>query len=238
MGSDLPKVLVELNGKPLLLHLLDAVVAAKVDPKPIVVVAAGKRGELVRYITKDYDLEFVEQTEQLGTGHAVQVCHEATGQTEHIMVLYGDHPLLTAATIRNTATTHMQKSPTITLITSVLPDYNDWRSSFEHFGRIVRDESGNATGIVEYKDATTEQRAIKEIHPAYFCFKADWLWKNISKLNTQNVQKEYYLTDLVRMAFEHGQEIITLQIDPKESLGINSPKQLKEVEKLLDTQKE
>lgn len=233
MGSELPKVLVELDGKPLLLHLLDAVVASKVDPRPIVVVAAGEPGELVRYIAKDYDLEFVEQTEQLGTGHAVQVCQQAVGDASNVMVLYGDHPLLTGPTVQKAADTHLQQNSTITLMTAKVKDFKSWRVGFSQFGRIVRDDQGKVKAIVERKDAAPEQLKIKEVNPAYYCFDSAWLWKNIANLKRDNTQKEYYLTDLLAIAFDQNREIVTVEIEPREALGINSAEQLKLIEGLV-----
>ncbi|HEX9664257.1 MAG TPA: hypothetical protein VGA49_00375, partial [Patescibacteria group bacterium] len=120
-----------------------------------------------------------------------------------------------------------EKKPTLALITIKLPDYNDWRQTFYDFGRVVRDQAGNIQEIVELKDTTDQQKSITEVNPSYYCFEADWLWKNLDKLSTNNQQGEYYLTDLIKIAFDQGCQIETISCaNPLEGLGINTPEQL------------
>jgi len=233
MKADRPKVLVELNGKPLLHHLLESVAASGVDAGPIVVIAAGERGQMVKDATKDMSGEYVVQDKQKGTGHAVATAQSASGDASHVMVLYGDHPLVSPETIRRAAEAHQSSGSVITLMTATVPDFEDWRQNFKDFGRIVRDEKGNISSIVERKDSTSDQLKIKEVNPAYFCFNAKWLWESLPILTTKNAQGEYYLTDLVRMAFEQGRPIHSVPIDPKEALGVNSSEQLEIAKQVL-----
>jgi len=121
----------------------------------------------------------------------------------------------------------------IVMGTAVVPDFDDWRINFEKFARIKRDADGNLIGLVEYKDATEEEKEIKEVNPAYFAFDADWMWANLENIGNNNAQKEYYLTELVNIAFSQGKKIETVQIDPKEALGANSKKELEVLESLI-----
>lgn len=231
MGAgDLPKVLVPLNGKPMLGYLLDAVKNSGVCNKPTIVI--GKGAEKVKEIFSD-EVNYVLQERQLGTGHAVMVAKEALKGATDIMVLYGDHPLLGSKFVKNLADTHLASGGVLTLATVTVPDFEDWRSEFTSFAKIIRDKDGKVVKIVERKDATSDQVDIKEVNPAYMCFKANWLWENLKKLNIDNAQGEYYLTDLVKMAVDQGYEIATTEASPKEGLGINSSEQLEIIEKLL-----
>ena len=100
-------------------------------------------------------------------------------------------------------------------------------------GELLLDESGKVIGIIEKKDAAPEQLAIKEVNPSYFCFQAGWLWQNFEKIKNDNQQKEYYLTDLIKIARQQGEEIATVPIEPKEAAGVNTEEQLKLIEKLM-----
>ena len=115
---------------------------------------------------------------------------------------------------------------------STVPDFNEWRSSFLSFGRLVRDKEGNLSKIVEAKDASEEEQKIKEINPGYMCFEASWLWEHLHMLKNDNIQKEYYLVDLISMAFNEGKKISTISIEPREALGVNTKEQLELIENL------
>jgi len=119
-------------------------------------------------------------------------------------------------------TEHHQNGDVITLATAIVPDFNDWRSAFLHFGRIERGSSGEITDIIEYKDADDRQRLITEVNPGYYCFRADWLWPRLIGLSNNNAQREYYLTDLVKLAFEQKVNMSSVEIEPKEAVGINT----------------
>ena len=108
-----------------------------------------------------------------------------------VIVLSSDQPLVSEKTLKNIISTHAEKNPTITIATVSIPNFEDWRIGLNHFGRIIRDNNGKIKKIVEFKDATEEEKKIKELNPALYAFDADWLWKNITKLKNENVQKEY-----------------------------------------------
>jgi len=227
----LPKVLVPLAGQPLIRHLLVNISAAGIDSRPVIVV--GQLADLVKAeLGSSYD--YAMQTEQLGTGHAVASAKQVLqNQSDNIMVLYGDMPMLSPETIKNLASSHCQNNAVITMATFTVPDYNLWRAGFYGFGRVIRNSVGSVEKIIEKKDATPEQLEIKELNPSYFVFQADWLWQNLDNLKNNNAQQEYYLTDLVGIAKSQGKIINTVVINAKEALGVNTQEQLTELENLL-----
>lgn len=232
-NGELPKVLIPLRGKPMIQYVLKAIHDSTVNVDPVIII--GQKAELVKKeLGPNYT--YVLQKEQLGTGHAV-ACAKNTliGSTKNVLVLYGDTPLVTAQTISELSKTHDDKNATLTMATITVPNFEGLNKSFYDFGRIVRNADGNIIRIVEKKDATEEQQQIKELNPNYLCFKSDWLWNNISKLKDNNSQKEYYLTDLITMACDQQKTIASIQIDPQEGIGINSPEQLQFAEQILKT---
>lgn len=235
-SGDTPKVLVEVSGKPMINHLLESVHESGIDRQPAVVVSyqADKVMETLgdKYI-------YIHQPERLGTGHAVR-CGKSQleGLSKHVLVLYGDHPFVSPDMIRRLAQTHQETEATLTMATVAVPDYLGWRSSFSDFGRIKRDERGNIEKIIEKKDATPEELELKEVNPSYFCFQASWLWPSLYRLTNHNVQGEYYLTDLVKLAQSERKRIATVAIEPIDALGVNTPEQRALLEELVATQAE
>lgn len=228
MKSELPKALAPLHGKPLLKHLLESVDASAVDKKPVVVVGYGK-DLIIKELGDRY--EYAIQADQLGTGHAVLAAKEICGSAENIIVISGDQPFIKPETIRNLFQKHVDSGATITIATTVLPDYEDWRKAFLMYGRIIR-KNGKIMDR-EYKDASEEERRIKEVNVSCFAFKARWLWENLENIDqNSNVQKEYYLTDLWEMASASGEKVESVQIDAKEALGANSQEELEILENM------
>jgi bifunctional UDP-N-acetylglucosamine pyrophosphorylase/glucosamine-1-phosphate N-acetyltransferase len=170
------------------------------------------------------------QKEQLGTAHALFCAKDLIREADDVLVLYGDHPKVSPETIKKIAKVH---NSVITMMTTKLKDFDDWRKTFYNWGRIVRGGSGEIQKIIEFKDASDEEKEIKEVNPAIYCFSNIWLWANIQKIDNNNEQKEYYLTDLIKLAFEQNQEINSLLIDPEEAVGINSREELEMAERLL-----
>lgn len=231
MGGEKPKALCQLNGRPLISYLVESVKKSGICPQPVIVVC--DEHTLVQDIL-GADCDYVVQAEQLGTGHAVACAEEfLKNKAEHILVLYSDHPFLIPSTLQQLKDRHLGQKKVLTLMTTRISDFADWRAAFTSFGRIIRDPQGKIIEIVENKDATEEQRQILEVNPMYCCFKADWLWKNLKKIDNKNAQSEYYLTDLIRTAFLEGQEIESLPIENWECLGVNRPEELAAAEKFL-----
>jgi len=223
-NESLPKVLTSLKGKPLIIWLAEAIKKSGVCERPVIVV--GQKSEMIK-ATLGQDYTYVTQSEQLGTGHAVMVARtELEGKAENIMVLYGDHPLVSSETIKKLTQAHLDSGNVLTMATVKIEDFNDWRKSFSDFGRITRASDGTISAIIEAKDATIDQKNILEVNPSYFVFKADWLWQNLAKLKSDNVQHEYYLTDLPKIAVSENEKITSVEIDPREALGVNTVNQL------------
>ena len=229
MQSELPKALTPLHGKPFIGHVLDTIKESGVCSNPIIVI--GQKGDQVREAMGP-SYTYAVQKEQLGTGHAVMIAEEEAKDADIILVLYADHPLISKETIQNIVSTHVSTGATITMATAIVPDFDEWRSAFLSFGRFVRDETGTITKIVEAKDASEEEKKIKEVNPAYMCFNASWMWEHLHALKNENAQKEYYLTDLIGLAFAEGQRISSISIDPREALGVNTKEQLELMQNL------
>lgn len=230
MKHELPKLLVPVKDKPIIEHLVKAIVSSGVDDSPIVVVSPDNKDATCQALA-NYNCQYAIQNEQLGTGHALACALlEIKEGVDYVISFYGDHPLVRPETIKNLAT---RKNGVLTMVTTIVPDFNDWRENFYHWGRIVR-YNGRVEAIVEFKDATEEVRAIKEVNPGFYCFEYGWLQKNIGQLKNKNVQQEYYITDLVQIAFSQGIKIDTFSINPREAIGINSKEELEAAEKLIE----
>jgi len=118
------------------------------------------------------------------------------------------------------------------MMTTTVDNFDGWQKNFYHWGRIVR-QNGEIKAIVEFKDADEEIKQIKEVNPGLYRFDSQWLWENIDRLGNSNAQHEYYLTDLIKLAFEQNQKISSIIISPKEVIGINSIEELKIAENLI-----
>jgi bifunctional UDP-N-acetylglucosamine pyrophosphorylase/glucosamine-1-phosphate N-acetyltransferase len=231
MMSDVPKVLHDLSGRPIISHLADSVLATGIDTSPVVVIS--KDGGAIREVLGN-TFTYVIQDEQLGTGHAVRCAEEVLKNTsDSIIVLYGDQPFVKPETIVRLKNLQESSNYPMAMMTVKVPDFDDWRANFYDFGRVVRDAEGNIIAIIEKKDATLEQLEIKEVNPSFFSFRADWLWEHLKMLGSDNAQKEYYLTDLVKQAIDGGEKIASCEIDAKETVGVNTPEQLEFAEKLI-----
>jgi len=230
MGSDLPKVLVPLKGRPMIQYLMEQVLESEVDVQPVVIVSPDNQ-EIIKQALVDYQVEYAIQDQQLGTGHAVSCARpKIKNETTKIVVLYGDHPFLTAASIKKFASLEPEA---LTIMPTVLPGFYDWYHNFYGWGRIVRNEQGEVKAIVEAKDASEEEKKITEVNPGFMCFNKNWLFSNVDKLKNDNKAQEFYLTDMVKIAFSEGYKVGTVVIEPREAMGINSPEELKIAENLV-----
>lgn len=228
MGSDFPKVLHLVKEVPLIERILENIKPLIV--KPVVVVGYG--AEEVKALLGDR-VTYAYQREQLGTGHALLSAREILEEMgcTQILVTPGDHPLISEKTFRALLDIQATTGAKVALASVSVPYFDGSFGSFDHFGRIVRNATGAVEKIVEYKDATEAERAIREVNTSYYCFDAKWLWENIDRLQNNNASHEFYLTDMVHLAREDGHTIGTLSIeDPIEGLGINTPEQLALVE--------
>ena len=219
MKSAKPKVLQTLADKPLLAHVLDTCQSVNVD-KTIVVYGFG--GSQVKQAMQDYELTWVEQTEQLGTGHAVQVTLPELPTEGKSLILYGDVPLVSAKTLTRLKEANVEGMSMLTLTVD---------NPFG-LGRIKRDEQGNIIAIVEQKDANEEEQGIREINSGIYCVDNTLLHKYLPNLSNHNAQQEYYLTDIVKMAVEDGIAITAIEPDYEfEIEGVNNRQQLASLER-------
>lgn len=221
MRSQLPKVLHPLAGQPLLGHVLAT--ARALQPTRLVVVI-GHGGEQVRAQLAGADVQFAEQAEQLGTGHAVQQALPLLDDTVPTLVLYGDVPLTTSATLQRLAAA--AETSRYGILTVTMDDPTG-------YGRIVRDVAGRIVRIVEQKDASPQELAIQEVNTGIIMAPTVRLRQWLAALNNHNAQGEYYLTDVVAMAVAEGMEVVSAQPDALwETLGVNSKVQLAELERI------
>ena len=226
MKSSRPKVLHEVCGRPMLAHVADACRAAGCD-RLIVVVGYGAGSVREAFAGQD-DIAWVEQTEQLGTGHAVMMCREHLARLSGaVLVLAGDGPLVRPATLKNLLEAHAGARVACTLATCILADPG-------HHGRILRDGAGNLLGIVEHLDASPEQRHIREVNVSLYCFDAAALHQAVGQLRNDNAKGEYYLTDALEILRRAGHKLAAVPAVPEEEvLSINDRVQLAHVNALM-----
>jgi len=226
MKSALAKVLHEAAGLPLIEHVLRA--ADPLAPATTVVVVGHQADRVKDALGKRLGLRFALQEPQLGTGHALmQAEPHLRGRAGTVVLLYGDVPLLRAATLRSLIDTHAARGAAATVVTARVADPHG-------YGRIVR-KAGRIAAIVEEKDATPDQRAIDEINSGIYAFDAGPLFGALSSLSAANAQGEYYLTDLVKAYGDRGLAVETVAVeDPREIMGVNSRKELAQVTAILN----
>lgn len=227
-----PKVLMPVLGRPLLQHLLENLKESIVATTTPVIVIAPDLYVIRKVAGPAY--EYAIQESQLGTGHAVLAAKEKLRRFEHILAVYGDHPLLTKATVDPLLRRHLTAGADLTLATVQVPEFAGRYAAFAHYGRLIRDERGNLLRIVEEKDASEAEREIPEVNPSYFVFKASFLWSALPQLKRENAQREYYLPDLVQLALKQGRQVAVVALpDPTEALGVNTPEEMAQVEEIL-----
>jgi len=222
------KVTLQLARKPIVQHITDFM--HKIGIQTIVVVV-GHAKESVMDALKDQNVLFAEQKEQLGTGHAAQAALDVLPeQVTDVCIVYGDDAVLYTKENENIIselfTTHLRSDAAFTFLTIEQDDPTG-------LGRIVRDGEGRLLAIVEEKDATDEERKIKEINPGCFVFSIDFLKKYLPHVEKSPVTGEYYLTSLIDMAIVHGEHVVTVQGGKRKWRGVNTPEELIEAEKLM-----
>lgn len=225
MKSDLPKVFHDLGGQPMLAYVIETV--KKLNPAKILIVVGHKKELIIDYF-KDSKVEFVVQTEQLGTGHAVMQAKDSLQNFDgNVLVLAGDVPLLSLQTLQDLVKFHGQHKAAVTDLTAELPDAGS-------YGRIIREADGELVKIVEKKDASAEELKIKEFNSGTFCFDKKALFEALAEVKAENAQKEYYLTDTVEICKNKGLPVYAFKTNnASEVLGVNTKEQLLELERLL-----
>lgn len=219
-----PKVLRQANGRSLISYVLEN---TDFIPKEDTVVVVGYKKEMV-IEQLDPAYKVAVQEEQKGTGHAVQMTAPYfEGYDGTVLIVYGDMPLFTRETYQNLIKHHEETGAKCTILTSVVEDKLA-------YGRILRDENDNILGVVEDKDCTPEQKAIKELNVGVYAFDAKTLFENLALLKNNNAQGEYYLTDIPMILLEKGEKVEGFKIyDAKQIYGVNTPEELEHCERIL-----
>ena len=224
MKSKLPKVLHKVGGHPMLEHVMDAAEAAGCRDNVVVI---GHGAELVRELVGDR-ARIALQAEQLGTGHAVlQAADTLKDFTGTVMILCGDTPLLEAEELEKFYAEHVKSGAAATVMSALMDDPFG-------YGRILRDANGDVAGIVEQKDASEEQKQIKEINTGNYCVEAPLLFEVLRTLGNDNAQGEYYLTDVLAKLRAMGKKVGgVITADSEMIMGVNSRRQLAEAESVM-----
>lgn len=225
MKSDLAKVLHPLRGRPLLHYSID--LAREVGSDKIAVII-GHQAEVIRETFAGQGLIFIEQKEQLGTGHAVLQARDTfKGYAGTVLILCGDVPLLRPETIIALYEKHRRDALVVTVMTVVLDDPI-------HYGRVIKNSRGDVLKIVEMRDATEEEKRVREINTGIYCADSRFLFEAVGEISNNNAQKEYYLTDIIEIAnrkkYKAGSFVVS---DPHEVMGINTPEELELASRLL-----
>jgi bifunctional UDP-N-acetylglucosamine pyrophosphorylase/glucosamine-1-phosphate N-acetyltransferase len=226
MNTRLPKVLHEVCGRPMLEWVIEACRSAGIT-KHLVVVGYGKEQIVARYQGIS-DVDFVEQPQQRGTGHAVMCCRpQLQGFKGQTLVLCGDAPLIRTETLKVLIQKHVEENSSVTLATADMTDPSG-------YGRIIRDGYGNIQGIVEHNDCDEKQRLITEVNPGYFCFQTPLLLEALDKITPNNVKNEYYLTDALHILLREGYKATAVTaVAAEDAMGVNNRQQLALVGKIM-----
>ncbi|MCE7973970.1 MAG: hypothetical protein DYG92_06535 [Leptolyngbya sp. PLA1] len=232
MRSDLPKVVFPVGGRPMVCAVVDACLASGCSK---IVVVVGHKQELVRDALKDYAVEYAVQDQQLGTGHAVACAaplFEPVQAGRPLLVLCGDGPLIRPSTIGQVLRRHRDAGAAATLATSVIDDPTG-------YGRIWRDAQGRFLAIVEHKNCTPAQLAIREVNPSYYCFDEAALFGAIPRVQRNPVSGEYYLTDVPELLLRSGSGVEVIEaVPPEDVLSINTPEDLARVDAIFRSREE
>lgn len=224
MRSDLPKVLHRVAGRPMIQHVINASREAGAD-RLVAVVGYGK--EEVEEALKGQEVMFAVQAEQLGTGHALMQAEHLIAKGENILVLAGDTPLLTGKTLKALLTHHLANGNQATILSAQVSDPTG-------YGRIVRQENGELRRIVEHKDASPDEKKIKEINTGVYVFDAEKAFTALKQIKPNNAQDEYYLTDILEIMLNEGFKVEALPIgDEEEIMGVNDRVFLARADKIL-----
>jgi len=227
MKSDLPKILHEVCGRAMLDYVIKA--CREAGCEQVVIVIGHEAGAVRQQLAHlDHEVAWVEQTEQLGTGHAVMACAELLGGADGaVLVVAGDGPLIRPQTLRELVRTHRDNQAACTLATSIMDDPG-------RYGRILRGPDGRLEGIVEYLDADDQQREIREVNVSLYCFDGPQLLGALGKLSNDNAKGEYYITDLVGIFKSAGATVSAGPVVPADEVAsVNTPEQLAHVNRIM-----
>ena len=226
-SPDIAKVMYEINGKPMVDYVVE--VAMKLQAERILLVVGWQKQSVVDHVSViSSNIEFVEQEQQLGTGHAVLQTDEALKEFDgDLLVLSGDVPLLTEKTAQALVGYHRMSGAIASILTAEVDDPSG-------YGRIIRNKEGDVQKIVEHKDATNHEAAIKEINSGIYVFDKERIFEALHQLSPNNVQGEYYLTDVFEYFWEKNWQVAAVKaLDAVEVMGINDVQQLEQARNIL-----
>jgi UDP-N-acetylglucosamine pyrophosphorylase len=227
MKSDKAKVLHEINGKPMVMYVIET--AKKIAGNNIIIVI-GKQADKVKKIVSDvYEVMFALQEKQLGTGHAVQCALPMIPEyAEQILILCGDVPLLSYDTVAKLYDSHIREKRDLSILAVAIENP-------QGYGRIIMDEKQSVLGIVEEADATADQKKIKIINSGIYCVKREFLEYSLNKIKADNAQGEFYITDIVKIGYKGNRKVgAIIGEDREEVIGVNSMQDLMVVEGIIN----
>jgi len=225
MHSSRPKVLHKVLGRAMIDYVLHTV--EELTPKGIAVVTGHASEQVREYVGQPANLEWVIQDKQLGTGHAVKQCEAVINDVRDVLIVCGDTPLLRSQTLSDLVQAHRAGGASVTVLTAMVEEPFG-------YGRIKRDAQGKVAAIVEEKDASIEERDIREVSSGIYCVKFDDLFELLGKVSNSNAQGEYYLPDIVPLALTDGKSVEAMGMDDaNEMLGVNNRAQLSEIEDMM-----
>ncbi len=224
MKSELPKVLHKVKGRTMVEYVISAAKGAGADKICVIV---GYKGDMVRESLKDIPLNFAEQKEQLGTGHAVKCASEFIGNEGTTLILCGDTPLIKSETLKMLYDRHKESGNDVTVLSAIFDDPFG-------YGRIIRDENGSFSAITEEKDCNDEEKKVQEVNSGMYLFSSDKLSTALGLITNDNAQGEYYLTDTIKIIKDMGGKVEAVSVsDRNEIMGVNTVQQLEVAETLI-----
>jgi len=226
MKSDKAKVLHEIFGKPMIMYVVET--AKKIAGNDVILVIGHQDDKVRKVVSEDANVIFALQKDQLGTGHAVSCALPyLPDHTQEVIILCGDVPLLTFETVMRLLKDHIMAKRDISLLAVKI-------NNPKGYGRVLFDEKMNVSGIVEEADASAKQKSIKTINTGIYCVKKEILFDSLKKIKSDNVQGEFYLTDVVELGYREGKVVgVLIGDDSEETVGVNTIHDLMTVENIL-----
>ena len=226
MKSGKAKVLHEIFGKPMIMYVVET--AKKIAGNDVILVIGHQDDKVRKVVSEDANVIFALQKDQLGTGHAVSCALPyLPDHTQEVIILCGDVPLLTFETVMRLFKDHIMAKRDISLLAVKI-------NNPKGYGRVLFDEKMNVSGIVEEADASAKQKSIKTINTGIYCVKKEILFDSLKKIKSDNVQGEFYLTDVVELGYREGKVVgVLIGDDSEETVGVNTIHDLMTVENIL-----